>query len=157
MAGTVIVREFKDAARDVVGERGTGLSLGELVTDESGTSIITAASVLGTAVMIGPLSSKTHFVQIETTAKLRYAIVPKAFLAAPTWSSTAVYTVGQRVRYSGAFYTALGTTTAAATPSATPGEWSKFAATANHIPLAATAVVMEPVSPGAYISVLETA
>jgi hypothetical protein len=79
VASTVILREFTDVSGRRMGGPGAVGTLVRrtLVTDAAGKAIKTVTTILGTAVDSIPLSPKTHFVEIEGTVPLRYAVRPK--------------------------------------------------------------------------------
>ncbi len=81
--GRVIIREHRDQAHDRSGKP-TGLLKGPLVTDEMGLPIKTVDTTGGTAVDCLPLTSKTHFVALESVDNdVRYVVRPKKYRYTP--------------------------------------------------------------------------
>lgn len=73
---TVIIREYSDIQSTQGGEP-SGVVYGVLVTDMRGTTIKTVNTTLGTPVDSTPLDVATRFIEIESTADVRYAIRPR--------------------------------------------------------------------------------
>lgn len=153
--GTVIIREFGELKRDHYGYHSDYLP-GPLVTDAADAAIKTVTTSTSASVPSPVLGGQTHFVEIEASALVRYAVVPR-HANGLAWDAARSYEVGLWARFDGSVYRCTAPTAPAESPDTHPGKWSRFVATANHKKVAAAATRVEAVYPGAIIELLEMA
>jgi hypothetical protein len=92
----VTIREHANVARDNYSD-GSNFIPGELVTDAFGLPIKQVTTSTEAAVDSDPMTPKTYFVEIETTADIRYAVRPKAIATAvPATSKHTPLAAGSR-------------------------------------------------------------